>query len=416
LSVALSGDGNTAVIGRPGDNCHRALSEPPGDLVVPVCAGATWVFTRDSSGTWTQQGPKLVGTGDIAASAQQGASVALSADGNTAIVGGPFDSGHIGAAWVFTRSGGVWTQQDNKLVGTGAVGASEQGDVALSADGNTAIVGGAGDNSNIGAAWVFTRSGGVWTQQGNKLVGTGGAGTPYQGRSVALSSDGNTAVVGGYFDSAGIGGMWVFSRSGTEWTQQGGKLVGTGGVGTSYQGTGVALSGDGNTAISGGFQDNNWVGAAWVFTRSGGVWNQQGNKLIGTSCNIGPPYYVIGFEQGWSVALSSDATTAIIGGPGNHVGSFSTNGPGAAWVFVNHVVTTRAATHDFDGDGCSDIALRDNGGGTQTWQMNGARQVLFAEFGTVPTEWSIVGQRDFNGDGTTDFLWRDSSGKPPSGS
>ena len=61
-----------------------------------------------------------------------------------------------GAVWVFTRSGGVWTQQGNKLVGAGAVGAAAQGQsVALSADGNTAIVGGPGDNSQIGAAWVY---------------------------------------------------------------------------------------------------------------------------------------------------------------------------------------------------------------------------------------------------------------------
>ena len=63
-----------------------------------------------------------------------------------------------GAAWVFTRSGGVWTQQGSKLVGTGAVGTAEQGcSVALSADGNTAIVGGPGDNSGAGAAWVFVQ-------------------------------------------------------------------------------------------------------------------------------------------------------------------------------------------------------------------------------------------------------------------
>jgi hypothetical protein len=67
------------------------------------------------------------------------------------------DNGEVGAAWVFTRSGGVWSQQGSKLVGTGAVGPAGQGrSVALSADGNTAIVGGPADNTNIGAAWVFT--------------------------------------------------------------------------------------------------------------------------------------------------------------------------------------------------------------------------------------------------------------------
>ena len=91
---------------------------------------------------FTQQGPKLVGT-DAAVNAQQGFSVALSADGNTAIVGGYADNSSAGAAWVFTRSGAVWTQQGSKLVGTGAVGHAWQGySVAMSADGNTAIVGG----------------------------------------------------------------------------------------------------------------------------------------------------------------------------------------------------------------------------------------------------------------------------------
>src|SRR5271168_3886244 len=80
-----------------------------------------------------------------------------------------------------------FTQQGPKLVGTGAVGTQVfQGtSVALSADGNTAIVGGVQDNSTTGAVWVFSRSGGVWTQQGNKLVGTGAVGTAYQGHSVA---------------------------------------------------------------------------------------------------------------------------------------------------------------------------------------------------------------------------------------
>ena len=136
------------------------------------------------------------------------------ADGNTAIVGGSDDNSGIGAAWVFTRSGGVWTQQGSKLVGTGAVGTGQQGSsVALSADGNTAIVGGLGDNSGIGASWVFTRSGGVWTQQGSKLVGAGAVGTALQGCSVALSADGNTAIVGGPEDNSRVGAAWVFARA-----------------------------------------------------------------------------------------------------------------------------------------------------------------------------------------------------------
>jgi hypothetical protein len=227
---------------------------------------------------FTQQ-DKLVGTG-AAATAEQGRSVALSADGNTAIIGGTGDNSNVGAAWVFTRNGGLWTQQGNKLVGTGVIGSTLQGfSVALSADGNTAIVGGPADNGSAGAAWVFVRRGGVWTQQGNKLVGTGAIGAAQQGWSVALSADGNTAIVGGLADDGFVGAAWVFVRSGGVWTQQGGKLVGDGigGLGPA-QGLSVALSADGNTALVGGPFDGATFefGATWVFTRSGGVWTQQG--------------------------------------------------------------------------------------------------------------------------------------------
>jgi hypothetical protein len=303
-AVAVSAGGNTIIVGGYQDDS----------------VGATWVFVL-SGGVWTQQGSKLVGTGAVGGP-QQGRAVALSADGNTAIVGGPFDNSQAGAAWVFTRSGGVWTQQGTKLVGTGAVGSAHQGtSVALSADGNTAIVGGYTDNGSLGAAWVFTRSGGAWTQEA-KLVGTGAVGTPQQGTSVALSADGNTAILGGPFDGSQGGAAWVFTRSGGVWTQQGNKLVGTGAaVGGAAQGTSVALSGDGNTAIVGGFADNGSVGAAWMFTRSGGVWAQQGNKLVGTGA-------VASSQQGTSVALSGGGNTAIVGG------NLDSGGIGAAWVFT----------------------------------------------------------------------------------
>jgi hypothetical protein len=74
-----------------------------------------------------------------------------------------------------------------------------------------AVLGGYGDNDYVGAAWVFTRSNGTWTQQGSKLVGTGAVGAPEQGYSASLSSDGKTAIVGGYFDSLATGAAWVYS-------------------------------------------------------------------------------------------------------------------------------------------------------------------------------------------------------------
>jgi hypothetical protein len=303
FSVALSADGNTAVGGGLGDNSF---------------AGAVWVFTR-SNGVWTQQGDKLVGTGAVG-SADQGFSVTLSADGNTALVSGVGDNSLAGAVWVFTRSNGVWTQQGDKLVGTGAVGSADQGfSVTLSTDGNTALVSGVGDNSLAGAAWVFTRTNGVWTQQGDKLVGAGAVGTAKQGFSVALSADGNTALVGGRGDNGDAGAVWVFTRSNDVWTQQGNKLVGAGAVRIAEQGASVALSADGNTALVGGPGDGD-AGAAWVFTRSNSVWTQQGNKLVGTGA-VGTA------NQGVSVALSADGNIALVGGP-------SDGDAGAVWDFT----------------------------------------------------------------------------------
>jgi hypothetical protein len=99
-------------------------------------------------------------------------------------------------------------------VGSGALGAAEQGfSLSLSADGNTAIVGGVDDSGFVGAAWIWSRSGGVWSQQGNKLVGAGAVGNTWQGISVSISGDGNTAMVGGYQDNNSAGAVWVFAAA-----------------------------------------------------------------------------------------------------------------------------------------------------------------------------------------------------------
>lgn len=317
-SVSLSSDGNTAIAGGPGDNRD---------------AGAAWVFTR-SSRVWRQQA-KLVAEGT---SFLFGYSVSLSGNGNTAIVGGPLDNGSAGAAWVFVRSRGVWSQQA-KLVGTGVTGgfATQGTSVSLSADGNTAIVGGFNDNNGVGAAWVFVRSHRVWAQQA-KLVGTEAVGTALQGQSVSISDDGNTVIVGGPEDNGDVGAVWVFTRSHGVWTQQGSKLVGTGVVGSfALQGYSVSLSGNGNAAIVGGWADNNNAGAAWVFSRSGGLWTQQGPKLVGTGA-------VGNALQGVGVSLSGDADTAVVGG------SDDNNLLGAAWIFTQQPVFAgtpgRANCHD----------------------------------------------------------------------
>ena len=181
--------------------------------------------------------------------------MALSGDGNTAIIGGMHDnesaSSYTGAAWVFTRSSSAWSQQGSKLVGTDAIGLAWQGwSVGMSADGNTAVSGGPYDRCTAGAAWVFTRSGGAWSQQGGKLAGMGAAGFAFQGSSVALSADGSTVAVGGQRDTpldnantqSGVGAVWLFNRSVDAWPQTGDKLVGSNALGNAGQGSSVALS------------------------------------------------------------------------------------------------------------------------------------------------------------------------------
>jgi len=289
-SISISSDGDTLAVGGQVDN---------GNI------GATWIFTR-TAGVWTQQGSKLVGTGAVG-NAQQGISVSLSQDGDTLAVGGESDNGNIGATWIFTRTAGVWTQQGSKLVGTGAVGNAQQGNsVSLSQDGDTLAIGGPQDNSGIGAIWIFTRTAGVWTQQSSKLVGTGAVGISVQGESVSLSHDGDTLAVGGPVDNGSIGATWIFTRTAGVWTQQGSKLVGTGAVGNAQQGISVSLSQDGDTLAVGGYLDDGTKGATWIFTRTAGVWSQQGSKLVGTGA-------IDNARQGSAVSLKGD--TLVVGGP-----------------------------------------------------------------------------------------------------
>jgi hypothetical protein len=164
---------------------------------------------------YLQEGDKFTGSGAVG-NAQFGVSVAVSADGNTAIAGGPLDSGGRGAAWILHRENGVWTQRV-RLSPEDAIGRSRFGiSVALSADGNTAVVGGAaGDNLNAGAVWVYVSANGIWQESliapAVKLTGTGGTGNAVQmGASVAISAAGTKIVAGAPGDDTGTGAVWSF--------------------------------------------------------------------------------------------------------------------------------------------------------------------------------------------------------------
>jgi Divergent InlB B-repeat domain/FG-GAP repeat len=419
-SVAVSTDGNTALIGGLADDTGQ---------------GAVWVFTRGPGGVWSQQGPKLVGnctsscsgangTGEVGAAAF-GSSVAVSGDGTTALIGGPADNGTAGAAWVFTRASGVWSQQGAKLVGnctsscsgpngTGEIGAGGFGaSVALSGDAGTALVGGTADDSAAGAAWVFTRASGVWSQQGAKLVGdcTGGCAGPNGtgeivpgafGFSVALSGDGNTALIGANFDAGFRGGAWVFTRTGGAWSEQGTHLLGycdsvpgfpcggpngRGQASAAQFGSSVALSDDGNTALIGAPGDDpdmqgvlSGPGAAFVFTRTGGAWSQQGTKLIANctaSCSGPNGTGEIGLGLlGASVSLSDDGNSALIGGPGDQ--QF---GQGSVWEFARSSGVWSQQGPKLVGN-CTNNCSGPNGTGEQTFTFPDPFGTVGGAFGT----------------------------------
>jgi hypothetical protein len=311
FSVALSADGNTALIGAPEN--EGAKEE---------YLGASWVFVRSGT-TWKEQA-MLVGGGGTEKAAQ-GESVALSASGNTALVGGFDNNSGVGAAWVFTRSGETWTQKGSPLVGNhgGETLVQEGTSVALSGNGETALIGGPRIEHEKGAVWVFTLAGGSWKEQAELPAGSGTGEDSAQGFSLALSGDGNTAVEGGRGQTEGTGAAWVFGRSGSSWSQQGELLGEDATLHEAAEGESVSLSEDGNTALVGGYKNDLSVGAAWAYARSGSTWAEQ-QKIVGEG---GTAFA----EQGAGVALSGDGATALVGGPGNNAEQ------GAAWIFTRSV-------------------------------------------------------------------------------
>jgi hypothetical protein len=262
-----------------------------------------------------------------------GRAVAISGDGNTAFVSAPYDS-NLGAVWAFTRNGATWTQQGNKLQATGGSNPypcyETQGiSLAASADGNTLLVGDTGNAGCTGTAWVFSRdANGNWTQQAQLLPSGAQPNSNLEyGFAVALAADGNTAIVGGWYSYNG--GATPFVRSNGVWSQQGGKLAVTGGIGSFLGvGAGAALSSDGNTVLLGAPMDDGQIGAMWMMTRTGGVWSQLGSKMVGTGYTqiYSSGSYTPVFEGG-AVALSGDAHTAIMGGYRD------SKDTGAVWVF-----------------------------------------------------------------------------------
>jgi len=260
-----------------------------------------------------------------------GDSVSLSADGKTLVVGATWEdsaatgingdgsdnsSDYSGAVYVFVHSGGLWQQQAYLKASNTDATDSFGRSVSLSADGFTLAVGAvddsaatgingdASDNSatSSGAVYVFLRSGEQWQQQAYVKASNTNLNDEF-GHSLSLSANGDTLAVGAINEGSGAtgingdqsdnsvtsaGAVYVFVRSGQQWQQQMYLKASNTGTDDSF-GRSLSLSADGNTLAVGasredsnatginGDQDDNSsfsAGAAYVFIRNGGLWQQ----------------------------------------------------------------------------------------------------------------------------------------------
>jgi len=337
-SVAAIGD--TLVIGAYLD-----------DVGANADQGSAYVFVR-SGGGWTFQ-QKLVAS-DGAAQDRFGDSVAIYAD--TIVVGAPLDDIGTnldqGAAYVFVRSGTLWSIQQKLTANDGAAQDRFGDSVAIYAD--TVVAGAPLDNtatnSDQGAAYVFARSGAVWAQR-QKLSANDGAPDDQFGGAVAISD--NTIVVGAYLDdnttpTTGQEAAYVFARSGNDWSFQQ-KLVASDGAEGDHFGAAVAVNGD--TAVIGAWLDDNSAnadqGSAYVFARSGTGWTQQ-RKLTANDGGGGDRF-------GRSVAL--DGNTALVGAYLDDVGAARDQGSvylfsrsGVSWTQRQKLTDQEGVASDFFGN------------------------------------------------------------------
>ena len=313
-------------------------------------AGSAYVYTL-SSGAWTLQQKLTANDGE--ADDAFGSYVAIS--GDTAVVGAFGDrvgtNVNQGSAYVFVRSGSSWSLQQKLTAADGA--ANDFFGRAVAIAGDSVVVGSSsadvGANVDQGAAYVFFRSGTTWAQQA-KLVAGDAASTDYFGDSVAISAD--TVVVGATEDANGAniqqGSAYVFTRTGTAWSQQA-KL--TAGDGTAFDYFGFSVTIDANTAVIGTLQDvgaNFQQGSAYVFVRSGTTWTQQQKLLAGDgSAND---------SFGNSVFILGD--TVMIGAAGDTNGANVRQGSaylytrsGTSWTQSQKLVATDGTSDDSFGAG-----------------------------------------------------------------
>jgi hypothetical protein len=313
---AVAIDGDTAVVG-------AFLGDPEG---VDHNEGAAWVFVRSDAG-WSRQ--VRLAPSDATGGLLFGRAVAIA--GDTIVVGAPggqVDGVRTGAVYVFVREGDGWAQQAKLVADDGALG-NEFGR-AVAIHGDTVLVGAhsahIGSENAQGAAYVFMRDGDDWNQI-QKLTASDGASFHSFGNAVAL--DGDVAVIGAHqasFDGNFWGGAaYVFARSGGIWNEQV-RLVPVEGAAFDQFGHAVAVSGTTVvvSAAKAGIAGNDARGAAYVFVRDGGTWPQQTRLLAGDGA--------AGDEFGTGVAVSGDLILVGAALQGSTVGADLDRG--AAYLFA----------------------------------------------------------------------------------
>jgi hypothetical protein len=309
FGYAVSVSGDTLVVG-------ARLDDDGG-----TDSGSAYVYTRSGS-TWSFQ--QKLAASDAAAVDRFGHSVAVS--GDTLVVGAYADDdggSASGSAYVFTRSGSTWSEQQ-KLVASDAATNDIFG-WSVAADGDTVLIGAYGNDdagSSSGSAYVFTRNGSVWSEQ-QKLVASDAAIGDEFGRNVSLLGD--TAVIGAPRDNGAetqSGAAYVFTRSASVWSEEQ-TLVASDPIEDHRFGWSVSVSGD--TALIGAYRDNNGfvlaAGAAYVFRRGSSGWSEE-QKLVASDPTSSTSF-------GFSVSVSGD--TALIG---RSEGAAS--GTGSAYVFTRN--------------------------------------------------------------------------------
>ena len=322
-SVSFSGDGTRLVVG-------AVYSDPGGTSD----AGAAYVFSRSGT-TWTQES-KLQAS-DKAASDYFGVSVSINNDGTRLVVGAhysnPGGTGDAGAAYVYSRSGTIWTQE-SKIQASDKITSDYFGQsVSISNDGTRLVVGAylsdPGGTGDAGAAYVYSRSGTIWTQE-TKLQASDKAASDYFGVSVLINNDGTRLVVGAHYSDPGgtgnAGAAYVYSRSGTIWIQET-KLFASDKITSDYFGQSVSISNDGTRLVVGAVNSDPGgtadAGAAYVYSRSGTTWTQE--TKIQASDKVANDRF------GQSVSINNDGTRLVVGALLSDPGG--TGDAGAAYVY-----------------------------------------------------------------------------------